>query len=91
MHLIPCPYCGERPQDEFHYRGDATVTRPAPDAGEQAFYDYVYTRANPRGWHDEWWHHYAGCRQWLKVRRNTLSHAVAASAGPSDALPEATP
>jgi heterotetrameric sarcosine oxidase delta subunit len=85
--LIPCPFCGARPEDEFHYRGDAGVERPAPDAGEQAFYDYVYTRINPRGWHSEWWHHYAGCRQWLKVERNTLTHEIRAAVGPAETLP----
>ncbi len=50
MQLIPCPNCGARPEDEFRYRGDATVKRPLADAGEQAFYDFIYTRANPRGW-----------------------------------------
>ena len=87
MQIIPCPFCGTRPEDEFHYRGDASVKRPAWDAGEQAFYDYVYTRANPRGWHTEWWHHYAGCRQWLKVERNTLTHEIRAAVGPAETLP----
>jgi methylglutamate dehydrogenase subunit B len=87
MQLIPCPSCGARPEDEFHYRGDASVKRPAPDAGEHAFYDYVYTRANPRGWHTEWWHHFAGCRQWLKVERNTLTHEIRAAIGPAETLP----
>lgn len=80
MHLIPCPHCGPRPEDEFAYRGDATVTRPLPgdaaDADREAFCDYVYVRANPRGWHKEWWHHQAGCRQWLRVERNTQTHEI---------------
>ena len=89
MQIIPCPFCGPRSEDEFAYRGDATVARPAPGAGEDAFYHYVYTRANPRGWHVEWWHHAAGCRQWVKVERHTLTHAVRPAAGPGDAIPEA--
>lgn len=90
MQLIPCPCCGLRSEDEFHYRGDATVTRPAAGAGEQAFYDFVYTRANPRGWHIEWWHHHAGCRQWVKVERHTVSHAIRAAVGPSEPIPAVT-
>ena len=81
MQLIPCTYCGSRPENEFHYRGDATVVRPAPDAGEQAFYDFVYTRTNPRGWHREWWHHVAGCRQWVRVERHTATHETRAACG----------
>ena len=90
MQPIPCPYCGARPEDEFHYRGDASVKRPKPDAGEQAFYDYVYTRSNPRGWHAEWGQHFAGCRQWMKVERNTLTHEVRAAVGPAETLPRRT-
>ena len=76
MLLIPCPWCGNRAHTEFTYLGDATVERPAPDANEQQWYDFVYTRDNPRGEHLEWWHHAAGCRQWIKVRRDTMTHRV---------------
>ncbi|MBL6454271.1 sarcosine oxidase subunit delta [Belnapia sp. T6] len=75
---IPCPHCGPRDEAEFAYRGDATKQRPAPDAGIEAFHDYVYLRANPRGWHEEWWQHAAGCRAWLRVRRHTVTHEIAA-------------
>jgi len=88
MLLIPCPYCGMRPQDEFNFRGDATLVRPAPDADEAAFFRYVYLRENPLGWSDEWWHHSAGCRQWIKVRRHTKTHAIVATCGASETLPE---
>jgi sarcosine oxidase subunit delta len=76
MHRIPCPFCGTRDEVEFTYRGDASVARPAPEAGAEAFFDFVYTRDNPLGWHVEWWHHTAGCRQWLKIVRHTLTHEV---------------
>ena len=51
MMLIPCPWCGPRNQIEFTYGGDATLRRPAPDAPEAAWVDYVYLRDNPRGPH----------------------------------------
>ena len=76
MHQIRCPWCGIRDEAEFQYQGDATTRRPADDSGEEAFFDYVYTRKNPKGWHVEWWHHTGGCRQWVKVVRHTLTHAV---------------
>jgi len=75
---IDCPWCGPRDEAEFAYRGDATVRRPAADASADAFFDYVHRRRNPRGWHVEWWHHVGGCRQFVKVVRHTLTHAVAA-------------
>ena len=78
MLLIDCPWCGERSHDEFTYLGDATVTRPAdPETEtEEAWMDYVYIRDNPRGDHWEYWQHVAGCRAWIKVQRNTLTHEI---------------
>lgn len=74
--LISCPHCGIRPREEFTIRGDANLTRPAADAGADAWYDYVYLRDNPRGRHKEYWHHSSGCRRWLVVERDTVTHAV---------------
>lgn len=76
MIIIDCPWCGRREEVEFAYRGDATVSRPAAQDGEDAFFDYTYRRSNPRGWHVEWWYHAAGCRQFLKVVRHTMTHEV---------------
>ena len=86
MLIIRCPWCGPRDEAEFHYGGDASVARPADDAPVEAFHDYVYTRANPRGWHIEWWHHVSGCRQWLKAVRHTVSHRIHATGRPDDIL-----
>ncbi|MBA1347455.1 sarcosine oxidase subunit delta [Rhizobium sp. WYCCWR 11146] len=74
--LISCPHCGARPKEEFSIRGDAGLVRPAPDAGSDAWFDYVYLRDNPRGRHSEFWHHSSGCRRWLIVERDTVTHAV---------------
>ncbi|AGS25057.1 sarcosine oxidase subunit delta [Rhizobium etli] len=74
--LISCPHCGLRPKEEFSIRGDANLVRPAPDAGAEVWYDYVYLRDNPKGRHSEYWHHSSGCRRWLIVERDTVTHAV---------------
>ena len=79
MLLITCPHCGPRSQIEFTYGGDASVQRPAADAGEGAWFAYVYLRDNPKGPHDELWLHSAGCRTWLKVRRDTRTHDILAT------------
>jgi len=76
MLRIHCPWCGTRDESEFRYRGDAGRVRPAPEAGLASFSAYVYERANPCGWHLEWWLHVAGCRQLLKVLRHTQSHEM---------------
>jgi len=80
MMLIPCPWCGPRSQIEFTYGGDATLRRPATDAPESAWADYVYLRDNPCGLHDELWYHGAGCRSWFTVRRDTRTHDIVARA-----------
>jgi sarcosine oxidase subunit delta len=91
MIRIPCPWCGVRDETEFAYRGDASVRRPGGEAPAEAFHDYVYARANPAGWHVEWWHHVHGCRQFLKVLRHTVTHEVrtAVAADADIAVPEA--
>ena len=73
---IPCPFCGSRDSREFVYRGDAAPVRPEADDAD-AMFDYVYVRDNPAGAFEELWYHAQGCRTWLRVRRDTVSHAIA--------------
>ena len=80
MLLIPCPHCGPRAQVEFSYGGDARRARPADDAGTDAWFDFVYLRDNPRGTHREYWQHVAGCRAWIAVERDTVSHEILSGA-----------
>ena len=75
---IDCPYCGRRGADEFSYLGDASPVRP-DDGGAEAtasWVDYVYLRDNPAGPITEFWYHEAGCQSWLRVERDTRTHAV---------------
>ncbi len=79
---LPCPFCGARDLHEFSYLGDGTVTRPdptAPDA-ERAFFESVYLRDNPAGRHEEFWYHAQGCRSWIRVTRDTRTHAIEGAA-----------
>lgn len=78
MMRLRCPFCGLRDYDEFAYGGDASVQRPAdPDSVDDATWTaYVYVRANPRGAHRERWQHVAGCRRWIVVCRDTLTHEL---------------
>lgn len=79
MLRIECPVCGLRDETEFTYGGDATVVRPAlSETAVEPWLDYVFLRGNPRGAHSEYWHHVQGCRQWLVVERDTLTHAIGA-------------
>ncbi len=74
---IPCPHCGERDVAEFRYGSDATKTRPAHGKGTQKiWHDYVFLFENPKGPHEEYWHHVLGCRQWFKLKRNTATNEI---------------
>ena len=89
MIRIACPHCGLRDHDEFAYVGDATRRRPpiGVEAGDRApWFDYVYSRDNPRGPHLEFWQHVHGCRAFIKVLRDTYTHEVLATGLPADEL-----
>jgi sarcosine oxidase subunit delta len=90
MLRIRCPVCGLRDETEFAYGGDATVSRPAHgEADPDKWFDYVFLRDNPRGPHREYWHHVLGCRQWLVLERDTLTHAIGAVVLARDVVGEA--
>ena len=77
MLRIACPHCGTRDHVEFSYGGDATVKRPTADAPiGRGLARLVYLRDNPRGVHDELWQHTQGCRAWIVVHRDTLTHEI---------------
>ncbi|NSX54651.1 sarcosine oxidase subunit delta [Parasulfitobacter algicola] len=74
---ITCPICGERDRREFYYQGAAVaLDRPAPDAGPQAWDDYVHLRDNPAGRTCDLWFHEMGCGAWIVVERDTVTHEV---------------
>ena len=77
MLLIKCPWCGERAETEFTYKGDANTKRPNSEKSSiQEWTDYIFLRKNIKGLHNEFWQHTAGCRQFLKVQRNVVTHEI---------------
>lgn len=83
---ITCPHCGERDRREFYYVGDAlAINRPAPDAGAEAWNDYVHNRDNPAGVTKDLWYHESGCSAWIVVTRNTVTHEIIATQLASEA------
>lgn len=80
MLRIPCPWCGVRDETEFHYGGQAHITRPEnPDALNDAEWaDFLFMRNNPKGEFAERWMHAAGCRRWFNMRRHTETHEILA-------------
>jgi heterotetrameric sarcosine oxidase delta subunit len=79
MLTIRCPHCGERTHTEFTFIGDGERQRPSDDAPEAVWYDYVYLRDNRRGNLREIWQHNLGCRGFVLVERDLLTHAVGAT------------
>src|SRR3569832_1149481 len=77
MLRINCPVCGLRDESEFSYNGDANVVRPAlVETSDDDRHNNNNQQDNPRGPHREYWHHVQGCRQWLVVERDTLTHRI---------------
>lgn len=92
MLLVPCPYCGPRPEIEFHCGGEAHIARPAdPTAENDADWAaYLFARTNPKGLHAERWRHVHGCGRWFNAVRNTVTDAFLVSykmGEPRPALP----
>ncbi|MBA3249680.1 MAG: sarcosine oxidase subunit delta [Geodermatophilaceae bacterium] len=89
MMLIPCPWCGEREETEFHYGGQAHVAYPddpsaVDDAGWAA---YLFVRDNSKGWFAERWLHRAGCQRWFNAVRHTVTYEIAAAYPPGATRP----
>ncbi|MGJ3261984.1 MAG: sarcosine oxidase subunit delta [Salinarimonas sp.] len=75
MLLITCPHCGERPELEFRYGGEAHVARPADPSAldDQAWSEFLFVRNNPKGLYAERWNHAHGCQRWFNALRDTHS------------------
>ncbi|HTV51897.1 MAG TPA: sarcosine oxidase subunit delta [Steroidobacteraceae bacterium] len=75
MLLIECPYCGERPEIEFSYGGQAHVARPdgAREVSDQQWADFLYRRDNEKGLHAERWRHAHGCGRFFNAVRDTTT------------------
>ncbi|MBV9782444.1 MAG: sarcosine oxidase subunit delta [Acidisphaera sp.] len=79
MLLIPCPFCGPRPEIEFVYGGEAHIARPADPSAldDAAWAAFLHTRSNPRGRHAERWRHLHGCARFFNVVRDTVTDRFA--------------
>ena len=76
MIRIPCPFCGTRDHSEFAYGGDGSITYPDLDAPKEAWHDAVFLRDNTCGIQFETWQHVHGCRMWLVIERDTMTHEI---------------
>ncbi|MDZ7839992.1 MAG: sarcosine oxidase subunit delta [Gammaproteobacteria bacterium] len=76
MIRINCPFCGMRDHSEFTYGSDAAVRYPDLDASADDWTKAVFERENLDGVVLETWHHVHGCRMWLIVERDTITHEI---------------
>src|SRR5918992_700347 len=77
--LLPCPYCGPRPVDEYAHFGEVTRRPAATENGRPSLReltDYVYFRDNVAGPQREWWQHRMGCGEWILAERDTRTNEV---------------
>ena len=89
MLQLICPWCGPRPETEFHCGGTTGIARPPLDCSDQTWGTYLFFRDNPKGAHAERWRHTFGCSQWFNVVRDTVSHEVTAVYGIAEPQPGA--
>jgi sarcosine oxidase, subunit delta len=75
MLLIACPYCGERPEIEFVYGGQAHRVRPRAPAEltDEQWAAFLYLRENVQGVQPERWRHTHGCGRFFNALRDTRS------------------
>ncbi|NEY89503.1 sarcosine oxidase subunit delta [Tabrizicola oligotrophica] len=78
MQLFPCPFCGPRPETEFHFGGDAGNTRPDAAASDSDWTNYLFFKHNRKGPTREIWMHLT-CREVFLMARDTVSHEVSAT------------
>ena len=90
MLLIPCPWCGPRPENEFRYAGEAHIARPHDPASvdDAAWADFLYMRRNPKGAHAERWRHIHGCGRFFNCVRDTVSDRIAKTYRPGETRPQ---
>ena len=78
MQIFTCPFCGPRPETEFHFAGDLGNLRPEgfTDVTAETWTDYLFSHKNRKGEAKEIWKHLT-CMEVFTMTRDTVSHKVA--------------
>ena len=72
--LLACPRCGPRSYHEFWFGGELRPFDPEHTLEES--YQATWLRNNIAGPQQERWYHYAGCRRWITVERDTRDNSI---------------
>ena len=93
MLLIACPYCGERPEIELRYAGEAHIARPGDPSllDDAQWTEFLYLRSNHRGVHRERWHHVHGCGRFFNAVRHSVSDKFLATYRVDEVPPDVPP
>jgi heterotetrameric sarcosine oxidase delta subunit len=71
---LDCPRCGPRSYREFLFGGEL---RPNDeDMTDEQDYEATWLRSNVLGPQRESWFHWAGCKRWMTVHRDTSDNAI---------------
>jgi len=89
MLIINCPHCGERPELEFRYGGEAHIARPANPMSltDTQWSEFLYFRSNPKGLHAERWRH-IGCGRFFNALRNTITDKFVTTYKAGEPMPD---
>lgn len=89
MLVIRCPHCGDRPEIEFSYGGQAHVSRPERPAemSDEEWNGFLYVRANVKGPHYERWRHVHGCGRFFNAVRDTRTDRFLTTYGAGEPMP----
>ncbi|MEL7097494.1 MAG: sarcosine oxidase subunit delta [Pseudomonadota bacterium] len=77
MQIFSCPFCGPRPETEFHFIGELGKTRPETLQGvsDEDWARYLYTQRNEKGRVQEVWMHMP-CAELFVMERDSVTMEV---------------
>jgi len=77
MQMFPCPFCGDRPETEFHFVGELGKVRPdtRQEVSAEAWADYLFTQRNEKGAVREVWMHLT-CAELFVMERDSVTMEI---------------
>lgn len=77
MQRFPCPFCGLRPETEFHFAGEAGKTRPdtTQPVSDAEWAAYLYSQRNDKGAVREVWLHLP-CYELFLMERSSATMEI---------------
>lgn len=88
MQIFTCPFCGPRPETEFHFAAELGKTRPdtRKPVSDEDWARYLYSQRNEKGHVREVWMHLS-CAELFVMERDSVSMDVIATAALREGAP----